>query len=437
MKDGIYASLDIGTTSIKVIISEVLNGQLSVIGVGNERAQGMSRGVVVDIEKVSEAISKATAQAAERSGATIHRVIVGVPAYHIEIQDCYGSHNVFSETQEISAEDVRAVVEKAINGSAIDHQEIISLATKEFIVDGFNEIQDPREMIGKRLEMTGKLYSIRRSILHNIKKAVHGASLEVEAFVLLPQAMAVQTLTKDERMFGTVLLDMGGGQTTVSAIHNNQLKYADMIPEGGQYITQDISIVLNASLKNAERLKREVGHAYYALANPDHTVNVDVVGQSDPVVIKESYIAEIIEARLVQILEQVREKLEAIDALQLPGGIVISGGVASLPGIERLAESIINMPVRLYVPEHMGVRYPTFTHAISLTTHQAKLSEIQRIVQSQVAVMSGLDDQYHEEIKQPIEQQEISKDEYIEEEKDDNKEPASSRLKKFFSDFFS
>ncbi|WP_040408051.1 cell division protein FtsA [Allofustis seminis] len=441
MKDGIYASLDIGTTSIKMIISEVLNGQLSVIGVGNERSQGVSRGVIVDIEKASAAIEKVVAQASERSGATIHHVIVGIPAYQVGIHHCAGSHNVLAENQEISEHDVRAVIERAVSNAAIDQQEIISVEPKEFIVDGFDEIPDPRGMIGKRLEVNGTLYTVSRSVLHNIRKAVLGAHLEVEAFVLLPQAMSASTLSADERMFGTILLDMGGGQTTVSVMHNNQLKYTSMIPEGGQYITQDISIVLNASLKNAERLKREVGHAYYELANPDHTVSVDIVGKKEPAVIKESYIAEIIEARLVQILEQVRDKLETIDALQLPGGIVISGGVATLPGIEQLAESIFNVPVRLYVPDQMGVRYPTFTHAISLTSYQANLSDIERVIQSEVAEIIGLESSYQEvshssEVTTKMPQpQEVE----VEDAQAANEEKESSRLKfkKFFLDFFS
>lgn len=435
MKDGIYASLDIGTTSIKVIISEVLNGQLNVIGVGNERAQGMNRGVIVDIEKVSRAIENAVAQASERSGAVIHRIIVGVPSYQVHIDRCYGTQNVMADDQEIRREDVQAVIERAVSNFAINDQEVLSIKVDEFIVDGFNEILDPQGMIGKRLEVNGTIYTVNRSVLHNIKKAVTHAGLNIENFVLFPQAMAKYTLSPDERAFGTILVDMGGGQTTVSAIHDDKLKYTEIIPEGGQYITQDISIVLNTSLKNSERLKREVGQAYYELANPEHTVNVDIVGQKEPVAIKETYIAEIIEARLVQILEQVKAKLEAINALTLPGGIVISGGAATLPGIEQLAESIFEVPVRLYVPEQMGVRYPTFTHAISLTAYQAAQTDIEHIIQMQLGTMIGTQDNYVERPTVDAEP-EIADEASEDYEEVSEEESTGSKLKKFFLDFF-
>src|SRR5699024_428238 len=108
--------------------------------------------------------------------------------------------------------------------------------------------------------------------------------------------MAQVSLSEDERNFGALLVDMGGGQTSVAVIHENQIKHAHVIPEGGEFVTKDISIVLNTSIKNAEKLKRDVGHAFYGNANPERTVSVEVVGQKDLAKFKESYIAEIIEA---------------------------------------------------------------------------------------------------------------------------------------------
>src|SRR5690625_2345629 len=153
-------------------------------------------------------------------------------------------------------------------------------------------------MIGNRIEFRGTITSIRRSILYIIRKAVQRADCGSANIVLQRHAMAPVALSADERSFGAILVDMCGGQTGVAVIHENQSKHAQVIPGGGEYVTKDISIVLNTSIKKAEKLKRDVGHAFYEDANPERSVSVEVVGQNDLVTFKEAYIAEVIEARL-------------------------------------------------------------------------------------------------------------------------------------------
>jgi cell division protein FtsA len=158
------------------------------------------------------------------------------------------------------------------------------------------------------------------------------------------------------------------------------LKYSYIDPEGGQYITKDISVVLNTSLASAERLKRDYGYANSDTVSPENTFTVDVVGQSKPVEFTEQYIAEIIQARVEQIFERINQKLQIINALELPGGIVITGGVAALPGITDLAEQYFGVHVRAYVPDQMGIRHPSFTQGFALTKYEASLSEVDLLV---------------------------------------------------------
>ena len=220
--------------------------------------------------------------------------------------------------------------------------------------------------------------------LHNVRKAVQRAGFGIKNIILQPHAMAQVSLSEDERNFGALLVDMGGGQTSIAVLHENQVKHAQVIPEGGEYVTKDISIVLNTSIKNAEKLKRDVGHAYYEEANPERSVSVEVVGQNDLVTFKEAYIAEVIEARLEQIFEQLKFSIDHVGAGKLPAGMVISGGAASLPGIERLAEDVFDLPVKIYVPDFMSVRYPAFTNAIGLVVAETNLSDIDRLINQTV-----------------------------------------------------
>ncbi len=440
MKSGIYASLDIGTTSIKVIVAEVLNGQINVIGVGNERANGLKRAMIVDIEQTAASIRSAVEQAEDKADVKINELIVGVPSNELQINSCYGGISINKNQQEIGNEDVQQVVAKAIEGSLNQEREVVNVTPEEFTVDGFDEIKDPRGMIGNRIEFRGTITSVPRSILHNIRKAVKRAGFSVRNIVLLPEAMGQVALTQDERNFGAILIDMGGGQTCVSVIHDDQLKSSYAIQEGGEYVSKDISIVLNTSIKDAEKLKRDVGHAYYPDMTSDRTVTVDVVGQKELERYKESYISEIIEARIAQIFEQLKFSLDNIGASQMPAGITISGGAASLPGIDRLAEEIFNIPVRIYIPDFMSVRYPAFTNAIGLVIAETNLSEVEELI-IQTLLQKTTSHQPVRNSVQPVAKEEPAEsttqasDQYEMTDPEDE-ETMADKIKNFFSGFF-
>lgn len=377
---GMYVSLDIGTTSIKVVVAEFINGEMNIIGVGNEKSEGLSRGIIIDIDKTVDSINKAIKQAEQKANVDIRNVVVGIPSNNIEIEPCHGMIAVAGDNHEITEEDVESVLAAAMVKSVPPEREILAVFPEEFLVDGFDGIKDPRGMIGVRLEMHATMITGPKTILHNTKRCVEKAGLHIQDIVLQPLAASSIAMTEGERDFGTILIDMGGGQTTVSVMHDNQLKFAYVNQEGGEYVTKDISVVLNTSLESAERIKRDYGYALPEETSPDEEFPVDVVGQSKPIKVDEQYLSEIIEARLVQIFEKIKKELDFIEARDLPGGIILTGGAAALPGVVDLAEDIFEINVKLYIPDQMGMRYPTFTTGIGLVHYEAHLDEINQIV---------------------------------------------------------
>lgn len=377
----IFVSLDIGTTSIKVVVAEYINGRVNIIGVGNEKSRGLSRGVIVDIDETVYSIQKAVAQAERKAGVKINEVVVGVPSNQLAIEECHGMIAVASDNREITDRDVDNVISAAKVRSVPPEREIISLIPEEFIVDGFNGIRDPRGMIGVRLELYARLITGPKTIIHNIRRCVQKAGLYITDLILQPQAIAQVALDRDEREFGTVVIDMGGGQTSASIIYDNQLKYSFVDQEGGDFVTKDISIILNTSLVSAERIKREYGYAIASQTSEEEYFPVETVGKKEPVRVDEHYLAEIIEARLAQIFETIQEDLSRVDALDLPGGFILTGGGSALPGVLELAKRYFGGKVRLFVPEEMGMRNPIYTTSLGMIEYVSQLDDIHRIAQ--------------------------------------------------------
>ena len=378
----IFVSLDIGTTSIKVVVAEAINGRVNIIGVGNEKSRGLSRGVIVDIDETVYSIQQAVAQAERKAGVKINEVVVGVPSNQLAIEECHGMIAVSGDNREITYRDVENVIAAAKVRSIPPEREIISIIPEEFIVDGFNGIRDPRGMIGVRLELYARLITGPKTIIHNIRRCVQKAGLYISEFVLQPQAISQVAINRDEREFGTVIIDMGGGQTSASILYDNQLKYSFVDQEGGDFVTKDISVILNTSLDSAERIKREYGYSIASQTSEDEYFPVETVGKKEPVRVDEHYLAEIIEARLAQIFETIREDLARVDALDLPGGFVLTGGGSALPGVIELAKRYFGGKVRMYVPEEMGMRNPIYTTGLGLVEYVSSLDDIHRIAQS-------------------------------------------------------
>ena len=382
-RDGFFTGLDIGTSSIKVLVAEHINDEINVIGVSNAKSAGVKDGIIVDIEAAAAAIKTAIAQAEEKAGISIKVVNVGLPANLLQIEPSQGMIPVTNDAKEITDIDVENVVRSALTKSMTPDREVITFIPEEFIVDGFQGIRDPRGMMGIRLEMRGLLYTGPRTILHNLRKTVERAGVQIENIIISPLAMTKSVLNEGEREFGATVIDMGGGQTTVASVRNQELQYTNIYQEGGDYVTKDISKVLKTSQKLAESLKFNYGEAYVPAASQE-TFQVEVIGEVNPVEVTESYLAEIISARLTHVFEQIKQDLERRHLLDLPGGIVIIGGGAILPGVVELAQEIFGVPVKLYVPNQIGIRNPAFAHVISLSEYAGNLTDVDALAQAAV-----------------------------------------------------
>ncbi|MDF7626955.1 cell division protein FtsA [Lactobacillaceae bacterium L1_55_11] len=387
----VIVGLDIGTTLIKVIVSQVDGKQFNVIATGSAPSQGIYQGVVGDITATAKAIKAAVDEAASKANISIDQAVVGVPANQLSIVNVDGLVSIANQNKRITYDDVANVIHQSLENNIPTDREVIELVPDEFIVDGFDGITDPSDMIGVRLEMRGMAYLGPAKLLDNLKMAVEKAGLRVSEFVLTPLAMGKTILDDGEQDFGSVLIDLAGGQSTAAIIHDHKLKFTFVDPEGGDNVTKDISTVLGVSYQDAESIKRDHGYALPELAPEGENFAVKVVGDSEIQTVSEAYLAEIINARLEQIYERLGERLSMVGAMELPGGFIITGGNSALPGSLELAQEMLGSNARLAVPNQIGVRHPGFTRAFAFTLYQAQQSELQRVVKGVImnALVSG------------------------------------------------
>lgn len=362
----IYVSLDIGSSSIKVLIGEMNGDQLHVIGVGHVKSTGIRKGAIVDIDATVQSIKKAVDQAERMTGINIEEVVLGVPANQTVLQPVKGVVAVNGEDREITDDDLARVIDSAQVMSIPPERELVNLIPKQFIVDNLDEIKDPRGMIGIRLEMDATMITTSKTLVHNVLRCVERAGLQIREIYLQPLAAGNFALTEDEKNQGTAYIDLGGGSTTVAVFQDGLLTNTAVIPVGGDHITKDLSIVLKTPTEQAEKIKKQYGHAFYDDASDEQTFDVPVVGTDTTDQYSQRFISEIIGVRLEELFELVLDELARMGVQDLPGGVVISGGVAQLEGIAQLARQVMLTRVRIYTPDYIGVREPAFTTSVGL-----------------------------------------------------------------------
>jgi cell division protein FtsA len=421
----IFVSLDIGTSSVKVIIGEMVNDSLNIIGVGNVKSEGLRKGSIVDIDETVHSIKRAVEQAERMIGMKINQVIVGVTGNHVSLLPCHGVVAVSSDNREITNEDVARVIDAAQVVSIPPEREIIDVIPKQFIVDGLDEINDPRGMIGVRLEMEGTIITGSKTILHNTLRCVERAGLEILDIGLQPLAAGAFALSKDEKNMGVAMIDIGGGSTTVAVFENGHLRGTSVIPVGGDHITKDLSIGLRTTTEEADKLKLKHGHAFYDHASEDEFFEVPIIGSDQHQQFNQLEVADIIEARMEEIFSLVQDELKMMNIRDLPGGFVLSGGTANMQGVLELAQDIFQSRIRIAIPDYIGVREPQYTTAVGLIQFAYKNAKLKG--KKMEAAFSELEPKEKRVQKQPHPK---SKPEKQPEEK------VSSRMKKFLGYFF-
>ncbi len=360
------AALDIGSSKVCCFIAKIDDaGRSRVIGIGHQISQGLKSGTIVSADKIEHSILNAVHAAEEMAGETIRSAYVnvscGFPASeHFEVEfPIYGQQVRDLDMQKLmqqcrTAYDQQLTHSAGANDNALDHY-LLHAIPFGYSLDGSRGIRDPRGMYGQRLGASMHMISMQNSALRNLSHAVERCHLDIEGFVLSPYASGLATLVEDEMDLGCTLVDMGGGTTSIAVFFDGHLLYSDIIPIGGQHITNDIARGLSTPLIHAERLKTLYGCAFAAPDDDDDMIDVPLIGEQDagdlPNHLPKSQLNRIIQPRAEEILEAVKHKLAAAGLDGVAGRrMVLTGGASQLSNIRELAGAILDKHVRLGKP---------------------------------------------------------------------------------------
>jgi cell division protein FtsA len=347
-KEKIIVGLDIGSTKVSTLIAIPRDSGLDPIGFGVAESKGLKKGVVVNLEAAVESIKKSVAEAEAMSQCDAESVYVGLSGAHIRSCNSKGAVPVASRSREINSDDVRRVIENARAIPLTPDREIVHILPQEFTVDDQTGIADPLGMVGTRLEVNVHIATSSTTAAQNIVTAVNRSGLFVGDTVLEQMAAGESVLGDDERELGVVLVDIGGGKSNVAVYHHGAVRHTAVVPVAGEHFTNDIAVGLRTSIPEAERLKREQGCAMACASNQENVFEIAGVGGRQPRAIAHTVLSDILQPRAEEIIHFVRNEIRSAGyERQLGAGVVFVGGGSMLKGFTELAESILDLPVRI------------------------------------------------------------------------------------------
>lgn len=351
----IVTGLDIGTTKICVIVAEVTESGVEIIGCGISPSQGLKKGIVVNIDVTVESIKQAVEAAEAMAGVALDSTFVGIAGGHIKGINSRGVIAISGKNQEITQTDVDRVIEAAKAITLPADRRVIHVIPQEFIIDDQGGVKEPVGMSGSRLEAEIHIVTGAVASAENIIKCATKAGLEVRDIVLQPLASSEATLTADEKELGVILIDIGGGTSDIAVFVNGSIRHTAVLPLGGDHLTHDIAIGFRTPPQCAEEIKRQYGCALASLAGGEETVEVPSVGGRKPRLLSRAMLCEIIQPRMEEIFTHAGLEVKRAGLMQqVAAGIVVTGGSSAMAGVPELAEQLFDLPVRLGIPSGVG-----------------------------------------------------------------------------------
>ncbi|MDK2820685.1 MAG: cell division protein FtsA [Clostridia bacterium] len=386
-RESLVCGLDIGTTKVVAVVAEITpESRLNIIGLGETSSGGLRKGIIVDIEHTTRAIKEAVEQAERMSGCRIQSAYVSITGPHISSVNNKGVVAISGEDGEIGTEDVERVLQAARVIPLSAERRIIHVLPRQYIVDGYDGVMDPVGMTGSRLEVETQIVTAAGAAVQNTMKSVQRLGLSVDELVLNPLASAEAVLQQAEKELGAVVVDIGGGTTEIAIIIQGSMWFASVLPVGSEHITSDLAVGLRTPIKQAEKIKKEHGCVLKDLMPDNEFIEIQSIGGKEKREVSKKILASIIEPRLEEIFVLIRQEIAASQFQGLlPGGVILTGGGAQLEGITQLGTEILDMPVRLGLPEGTRglsdmVSSPAYATAVGLVKYGAE-----RLAYSQVS----------------------------------------------------
>ena len=369
----IYATLDIGNDTIRILVSEIYQDKQRVLAVSSVRSHGIKNGVIIDEEAFIERLRLAIDDINSRISMNIHKVALIIPPLDAEYNLVHGNVPIVNEEKMVTKKDIIRVQNSVIN-DIVPNMELVSVTPIDFtIYDNGSEIEtikDPVNKICDRLGIRAMVVTVPKQLIISYASVVEKAGLEVVDLILSSEADYEEVHTDDMDLTNTAIINIGKDLTTVSTFNKGIVTNNSIIKIGSRIIDDDIIYIYNTKNKTARKIKEN-----FAVADPKHsnkTETYEVYDVNEKIVSVNQYeVSEIVNKRLVQILNVAKNELKVLTNKQIRY-IMILGGITDMPGFGFAVEDVLGDNAGIYTESTLGIRKARFITSSGAIKHFVK-----------------------------------------------------------------
>lgn len=369
----LLVGIDIGSHKICTLVGEMLpGGGVRVHGIGHAPAEGIRAGEIVHVGDAAGAIAASVERAERVAGIAIDRAVIGLTGLHIQSQPSHAAIPLGRRPRPVEKADVERVLETAGAVPLPAGREVLHVLPSAYRIDQEGEVISPLGMEGQTLAVDVQIVTASANALANLRRCLKLAELSPEAMVFSTLAAAEGVLTQDERDLGAFVVDLGASATGLACFRGGAVRHCSTIPIGGRHFTNDLAVLLQTPLEQAERIKTTFGHVLPELDNDEVEIEVQPFGEGETRRSTRRHISEVLAARVDELSGLIASELAETDGWdRLPAGAILTGGGTELNGLARRLHESWGLPVRVGRPRDViglgdTARGPSHAAAVGL-----------------------------------------------------------------------
>ena len=362
----IYTGIDLGTDSIKIVVTEKVNDKYYVLTSICSPSNGIKNGFIVDSKGAVNSIKHALKQASESLNIKINKVVACVPSSNCRMDIVLGTTNV-EDYNEITGKDISNALLDAIKSQDFANEELVTAMPISFTVDEKSDIKDPKGMKGSVLETRLVISMVPKEPLYRILEVLKLSGVETAdiCFGSTSDYYAIKNRKYDE-LVGAII-NIGEESTNISVFNKGIQIKNSVLPVGSINVDKDISYVFKSSLSESRWIKENfaLASASYADSNDTYKVNIDKDNQKE---INQVGVSKVVEARIREILKLAKNEIKNLTNREIRY-IIITGGLSEMTCFNNLVEQEFGFVAKVCNMTTMGVRNNKYSSSYGITKY--------------------------------------------------------------------
>ena len=371
----IIVGMDIGTSKVSLVIGEVNNfGQIETICSVSNTCNGIKKGKIINEEEVINAVTKTIQDAENESNLKINSAYITVHGKDVTIVQNSVTKEVKDRYSGISTKDISSAIMQAKDIDVPEGKTIIDIVAEKFVLDDGKITSDPVGSFCSSFTLKAQIVLANKEFIRQIHNIFRKSDLEIDGIVPITLAEKNVVLDTNELNDNIMILDIGAGNTEIGVFEGSEFMYTNTIPLGGDNITNDIALVLNISLEEADKLKKQYGLAMKSYIDNDNEIMLSTCKDENNrnKVIKSSELIEIIEARVEEIFKLINDDITAQGVKQKINNVILTGqGIINISKSDVSGKVILNIPVKISTGRMVSTIRPGYRTAYALVRYVA------------------------------------------------------------------